>query len=115
GPGGGPGADGGGPARRDRAAQRAEGSAGAQAEWDGEGQRAEAAQPSQGPPWPGAAARSRRGSDPRGYGVARLALQGLRGFPRSGPGAAGPVYPLSPGALADTGWAADHGAAARWG
>src|SRR4051794_21201046 len=77
GQGGGAGADGGGPARGDRAAQRAEGSASAQTKWDGEGQRAEgsasaqtkwdgegqraeAAQFSQGPPRFSEAARSRR-------------------------------------------------------
>src|SRR4051794_21722111 len=52
-----------------------------------------------------------------GYGAARLALQGLRGFRHSRPGAAGPLHPLSPGALADTGRTADRGAAAgrgRW-
>src|SRR5919202_1547726 len=93
------------------AAQRAE------TERDGEGQRAEAAQPSQGPPRPGDAARRRRRPGHRGHGAARLAVQGLCRFPRSGSGAAGPLHPLSPGALAHTGRAADRGAAAgrdRW-
>src|SRR3954454_2585894 len=53
------GADSGGPARGDRAAQRAEGPASSEAKWDGKGQRAEAAQLSQGPPRPGEAARGR--------------------------------------------------------
>src|SRR5215218_5821657 len=47
--------------------------------------------------------------------AAQRAVQGLRGFPRSGPGAAGPLHPLSPGALADTGRAPDRSAAAGWG
>src|SRR3954467_3846860 len=59
GQGGGPRADGGSPARGDRAAQRAEGPTSSEAKWDGKGQRAEAARLSQGPPWPGDAARGR--------------------------------------------------------
>src|SRR3954464_10612879 len=71
-----------------------------------------AAQPCQGPPRPDDAARSRRGSDPRGHRATRLTVQGLRGFRRSGPDVADPLHPLSPGALADTGGATDRGAAA---
>src|SRR5213078_4585524 len=44
-----------------------------------------------------------------------LALTVLRRFRRSGPGLAGLLHPLSPGALVDPGWAADRGAAAERG
>ena len=54
----------------------------------------------------------RRGARAGGRGAGRLALQGLPGHHRPGsdPGAAGD--PLSPGALADGGWAHDHRPAA---
>ena len=60
----------------------------------------------------GAAARGRGRPGHRGSGAPGSRFKGYAGFPGPGPGAAGPLHPLSPGALGDPGWAADRGAAA---